>query len=132
MVLEPLIRDRVAIAYPASKAENALSDIAGVAIWASVSDEVDVKIREQITVGVFPIRLKSEDWTSGDTNWLLDVIAPDQKTTTDVVRNFKTVVKESELRLHPMVAQLLGAEAMEKLGMQRGKDDTPSAKKTDA
>jgi hemolysin-activating ACP:hemolysin acyltransferase len=27
----------------------------------------------------FPVRLKAEDWNSGKTTWLLDVIAPSQK-----------------------------------------------------
>lgn len=115
LVLEPLIRDRVAIAYPSETTEVA-SDIAGLAIWASVSDEVDAKIREQINAGVFPIRLKAEDWISGDNNWLLDVIAPDQKTTARVIANFKQVVKEGDLRLHPMIARLVDKESLEKMG----------------
>ena len=115
LVLEPLIRDRVAIAYP-SETQEVASDIAGLAIWASVSDEVDAKLREQIKAGVFPVRLKAEDWISGDNNWLLDVIAPDQATTARVIANFKQVVKDGELRLHPMVARLVDRETLEKIG----------------
>src|SRR5690349_2703203 len=44
LVLEPLIRDRIAIAYPGEKERTPLSDIAGLAIWASVSDEIDADI----------------------------------------------------------------------------------------
>ena len=80
MVLEPLIRDRIAIARPAKEEPGMLTDIAGFAIWASVSEEVDAKIREQIKAGSFPVRLKPEEWQSGSINWLLDVIAPDQAT----------------------------------------------------
>ena len=40
LLLEPLIRDRVAIAYPPDKDNGPLADLAWVAIWASVSDEV--------------------------------------------------------------------------------------------
>jgi cytolysin-activating lysine-acyltransferase len=119
LVLEPLIRDRVAIAYP-SKTENAaLADITGLAIWASVSDEVDASIREQIRSGVFPVRLKPEDWTSGSNNWLLDVIAPDQRTTTSVIANFKQVVKEGALKLHPLITKLVDAETLKKMGAER-------------
>ena len=50
--------------------------LSGIAIWASVSEEVDAKIREQIRAGTFPVRLQSGDWNSGNINWLLDVIAP--------------------------------------------------------
>lgn len=36
IVLEPLIRDRIANAYPRDEDRSALTDLAGVAIWASV------------------------------------------------------------------------------------------------
>ena len=51
MILEPLIRDRLAIAQPKAAENSDLADIAGFAIWASVSEEVDAKIREQIKAG---------------------------------------------------------------------------------
>lgn len=59
---EPLIRDRIAIAYPPKDDDKPLSDMAGMAIWASVSEGVDAKIREQIKAGVFPVRLNADDW----------------------------------------------------------------------
>jgi cytolysin-activating lysine-acyltransferase len=92
-----------------------LTGIAGFAIWASVSQEVDAKIREQIKTGTFPIRLKPEDWQSGDINWLLDVIAPDRKATGQVIANFRQVVKEGDLRIHPLVAGLVDAEMRGKM-----------------
>ncbi|MBS0572841.1 MAG: toxin-activating lysine-acyltransferase [Proteobacteria bacterium] len=115
MVLEPLIRDRIAIARPAKEEPGMLTDIAGFAIWASVSEEVDTKIREQIKSGTFPIRLKPEDWQSGTINWLLDVIAPDRKTAGRVIANFKQVVKEGELRMHPQIVGLIDQEMLEKI-----------------
>lgn len=119
LVLEPLIRDRVAIAYPPKKDQNELTDITGVAIWASVSEEVDAKLREQIKSGTFPIRLKSEDWASGEINWLLDVIAPTREATASVIANFKQVVKEGDLRLHPLVTRLVDKETLEKMGAKK-------------
>lgn len=119
LVLEPLIRDRIAIAYPGDKDKSALSDITGLAIWASVSEEVDGRIREQIRAGVFPVRLKAEDWTSGEINWLLDVIAPDQKTTTSVIANFKQVVKEGALRLHPIITRLVDEDVLKRMGAEK-------------
>lgn len=121
LVLEPLLRDRVAIAYPRESADALASDVAGLAIWASVSDEVDAKIREQIGAGVFPVRLRSEDWNSGSNNWLLDVIAPDQKTTAAVIANFRQLVKEGNLKLHPLVTRLVDAETLQKMGATRGR-----------
>lgn len=118
LVLEPLIRDRIALAHSA-QAEPEVSDIAGVAIWASVSEEVDAHIREQVRAGVFPVRLKPEDWTSGSINWLLDVIAPDSKSTARVIANFNQVVKEGSLRLHPNVTRLVDADTLKKMGAEK-------------
>jgi cytolysin-activating lysine-acyltransferase len=123
LVLEPLIRDRIAIAYPGTKEENELADLAGLAIWASVSEEVDKRIREQISTGTFPIRLKPEDWTSGEINWLLDVIAPNAKMTTSVLANFGKVVKGGNLRLHPVISKLVDEDTLKKLGAQKLQKD---------
>lgn len=62
------------------------------------------------------MRLKAEDWTSGEINWLIDVIAPDAKTTASVIGNFQQVVKEGELRLHPIIARLVDKDRLEKMG----------------
>lgn len=115
LVLEPLMRDRIAIAQPAEADRNAFMDISSFAIWASVSDEVDTNIREQIKAGAFPIRMKPEDWTSGEINWLFDVITPNRVTAARVIANFGTVVKGGDLRLHPMAANFLDEETREKL-----------------
>lgn len=136
LVLEPLIRDRVAMAYP-SDAEGMAQDMSGLAIWASVSEEVDAKIREQVRAGVFPVRLKADEWASGDINWLLDVIAPDQPTTVQVIANFKQVIKGSDLRLHPLITRLVDRETLEKMGAQQVKpegasSETPAPEKADA
>ena len=66
MVLEPLLRDRIAIAA-ARKAEGGADPIVGFAVWAKVSDEVNAKIEEQARAGTFPVRLKGGEWNSGDT-----------------------------------------------------------------
>lgn len=125
LVLEPLIRDRIAMAYASgSKAEPGKPgpDVAGMAIWASVSEEVDARIREQIKAGVFPVRLKPEDWNSGDINWLLDVLANDKKTAGNVIANFKQVVKAGELRMHPIIARLVDKEIMDRMTRVSGSD----------
>lgn len=119
LVLDPLIRDRIAIAQRAGEGLQA-QDIAGVAIWASVSEEVDAKIRDQIAAGTWPVRLKSEEWTSGNINWLLDVIASDQRSVASVIANFRQVVKQGGLKLHPLITRLVDAETLEKMGATRG------------
>ena len=131
LALEPLIRDRIAIAYPGGSQDNALADIAGMAIWASVSEDVDGRIREQIREGIFPLRLRPEDWTSGDINWLIDVIAPDAAATARVIGNFKQVVKEGSLRLHPHITRLVDAETLKKMGAEK-LSNSPAAPATTA
>ncbi|MFC5356435.1 toxin-activating lysine-acyltransferase [Azospirillum himalayense] len=44
--------------------------VAGVALWASVSDEVDARLMSSVN------RLAPLDWKSGQTLWLVDIIAP--------------------------------------------------------
>jgi hemolysin-activating ACP:hemolysin acyltransferase len=117
LVLEPLLRDRVAIAYPGK--DDPLADVAGMAIWASVSEEADARIREQIRAGTFPLRLKPEDWNSGEINWLIDVIAPDKRAVANVIANFKQVVKSGNLRLHPLISRLVDEETLKKMGAER-------------
>ena len=127
LVLEPLIRDRIAIAYPGDKERDAMSDVVGFAIWASVSEEVDAAIREQIKAGVFPIRLKPDAWNSGSINWLLDVLAPNRKVAGSVIANFKQVLKEGNLRLHPLITRLVDPETLEKMGAEKMGAPKPGA-----
>jgi cytolysin-activating lysine-acyltransferase len=63
----PCNRNRKPREGAATDQEDAQDDaLAGIAIWAKVSPEVDAKIREQIGSKVFPIRLKPADWASGE------------------------------------------------------------------
>lgn len=126
LLLEPLIRDRVAIASSKPKGGDVTDTKDGVAIWASVSEAVDAKIREQIKAGVFPVRLQADDWNSGKINWLFDVIAPNQALTTAVIANFRQVIKEGEMRIHPLVTRLIDPEALKKMGAKQiSPDGTP-------
>ena len=118
LVLEPLIRDRVAIAQKAGE-DAVASDVAGMAIWASLSDEAEGRLREQIKGGAWPVRLRADDWASGSNNWLIDVIAPDQRGVASVIANFRQVVKAGSLKLHPSITRLVDAETLKKLGAER-------------
>jgi hemolysin-activating ACP:hemolysin acyltransferase len=120
IVVDPLLRDRLAIAHNGVTAEDGTTrvdedSIAGLAIWASVSDEVDARITEQVRAGVFPVRLGSDDWVSGDNVWLLDVIAGDRQATTSVLANFRQVAGDRVIKIHPIVARLIDPAVLEKL-----------------
>jgi cytolysin-activating lysine-acyltransferase len=124
LVVEPMTRDRIAIARAGG--EGKVEETAGIAIWASVSEAVNAKIREQIQARVFPIRLKAEDWNSGETAWLLDVIAPSQKVATAVLASFKQVVKDKPIRIHPIVSQLVDPAVLEKMKVRPVGEAEPS------
>ena len=47
------------------------------------------------------------------------MIAPDAKTTGQVIANFRQVVQEGDLRLHPQIAGLIDKEMLEKMGGRR-------------
>ncbi len=134
LVVQPLMRDRIAVAVmpedgaaPGGMTGGHGGPIAGIAIWASVSESVDARIREQIAAGVFPIRLRPEDWKSGSINWLFDVIAPDPKRVASVLANFRRIAGEGTLRLHPVVARMVPAETLEQLGATRMTPDGAAA-----
>jgi hemolysin-activating ACP:hemolysin acyltransferase len=116
LVLDPMMRDRLAIAHRTLDGKPlGEDDVAGIAIWASVSEAVDAKITEQVKAGVFPVRLASEDWASGDRVWLLDVIAGDRTAATAVLANFKQLSGDREVRIHPLVGRLVDGEILKKL-----------------
>lgn len=118
LIMAPLVRDRIAIAMLKGKEEDKPGEMmAGVAIWASVSDEVDAKIREQIKAGVFPVQLQGDDWRSGDKMWLLDVIAPSQKLAAAVIANFNQVTKAGEISLHPIITKMVDKDVLDKMGI---------------
>ena len=119
LVIEPLMRDRLVTAYVGEGERPVGGEVAGIALWASVSEEVDASIRRQIREGVFPIRLKPDDWNSGPINWLLDVVAGDKAMTARVIANFRQVVKEGGLRLHPLIARLVDEETLAKMGVEK-------------
>ena len=124
VVLDPLMRDRVAIAYsqPKDGPTGSEPSVAGIAIWASVSDAVDAKITEQVKAGAFPVRLANEDWVSGDTVWLLDVIAADRKQATAVLANFKQLSGERQVKVHPIVARSVEAGILEEMRVRTAED----------
>lgn len=120
LVLEPLLRDRIAIAHARLEPDNDEPPAAvGAAIWASVDDATDSKIREQIKAGAFPVRLSREEWNSGDRLWLLDIIAGNSKSATAVLMNFRAIAGDRPVQLHPLVARSIDLELLAKLKVEK-------------
>jgi cytolysin-activating lysine-acyltransferase len=108
LVVDPLAHDCIAIVAPI---EQAVIDVPTIVIWASVSAGVEGKLQEQIEAGVFPVRLKAEEWKSGDSVWLLDVISPSRKGATLALAQFKKIANAERFKSHPIIAHLVEKEA---------------------
>jgi len=115
LVLEPLLRHRIAIAAARKGEDRGADPIVGFAVWAKVSDEVNAKIEEQVRAGTFPVRLRGADWNSGEIVWLLDVVATDRKLAGAVLMNFGQLAKGVPVRVHPMVARVVEPGVLTKL-----------------
>ena len=68
----------------------------------------------------------TKEWNSGPVNWLLHVIAQDRKSTSKVIAYFRQVVKEGDLRIHPIVAGLVDGDMRGKM-MQNVHAQKPTA-----
>jgi hemolysin-activating ACP:hemolysin acyltransferase len=112
VVLEPLLRGRIAIVSAKQGKTGQPRGVVGIAIWARTSDAVNKKIEQQIRAKAFPIRLDAAEWDSGETLWLLDVFAADKALATRVLVRFKQLVKGTPLRAHPSIAQLVDPETI--------------------
>lgn len=110
LVLDPLSADRIAIVTPN---DSKAGETVGLAVWASVSQAVDDRLREQAAAGVFPVRLAAEDWAGGDRLWLLDIIAPSRRSATAVLASFKSIAQDNHVRLHPVIAQSVDVDMLE-------------------
>jgi hemolysin-activating ACP:hemolysin acyltransferase len=118
LFFEPLQRDRVAIALSGPSEEEARNGKpSAFLIWASVSPQVDEKIREQISAGVFPLRLKPEDWTSGTNHWIIDVVAGTQAIRSAALTSFVQTRRLGEIRLHPIIHRLVDAQHLARVGI---------------
>jgi hemolysin-activating ACP:hemolysin acyltransferase len=129
LVTEPLMRNRIAIASAKPSDGLEQGQMVGLAYWAKVSEEVEAKIKEQIKNSVFPIRLKPEEWESGDRLWLLDVVAPNRQSATAVLANFRQIADKGKVALHPVVSAVVDPEVLKKLVIQ-GDDDAEKSKTT--
>jgi cytolysin-activating lysine-acyltransferase len=70
LVLPPLLAGQFSVAQ-ARAAQGAPALPAAVALWARVSPEVDKRLTASPNV---PLRLRPDEWRSGDIYWLVDVV----------------------------------------------------------
>ncbi|GAA6210907.1 hypothetical protein NBRC116602_06470 [Hyphomicrobiales bacterium 4NK60-0047b] len=74
LLLPPLMHNQFLVVEARSK-ENGASVPVGLALWASVSEEVNERLSENLDR---PIKLRPDEWQSGEINWLVDMIGDDK------------------------------------------------------
>ena len=95
LVVPPVLTQQFVLAE-ARKGEDGISAPIAVALWASVSDEVDKKLMA-MTSG--PLKLRPDEWKSGEILWLIDAIGPQQVLTGMVDNLQKNVFKGRPLKV---------------------------------
>jgi hemolysin-activating ACP:hemolysin acyltransferase len=70
LVIPPLVTGQCIVANTSLK-QNGVTVPVAVAFWASVSPDVDKKLSENLHL---PIRLRPDEWRSGDVLWLIDAV----------------------------------------------------------
>ncbi len=71
-VVPPFLTKQFSIARAKSKEGHFPIFPVGVALWATVSDEVDKRLSENLDA---PMQLKPNEWKSGDNIWVIDIVA---------------------------------------------------------
>jgi len=70
LVIPPLLTGQFSLAEARAQ-EGGPSIAVAVVLWASVSPEVDKRLSENLSA---PIRLRPDEWRSGDILWLVDAV----------------------------------------------------------
>ena len=72
LILPAVLSNQFALAGAKAKSNTAMTVPVGVALWARVSEDVDREITANLDR---PLRLRPDQWSSGDILWLIDVVA---------------------------------------------------------
>ena len=72
LILPAVLSNQFALAGAKAKTNTAMTVPVGVALWARVSEDVDKEIAANLNR---PLRLRPDQWSSGDILWLIDVVA---------------------------------------------------------
>jgi cytolysin-activating lysine-acyltransferase len=82
MIMPPLMLEQYRIfrgnPNPPKEGEDAAPGTTpmGLALWAMLSEEAEQKLNAMVMGGQGPVRLRPDEWRSGDRLWLIDLIAP--------------------------------------------------------
>jgi len=95
LVLPPLVTGQFSVAE-ASVGPNGPKVPAAIALWASVSAEVDKRLSGDLNA---PMRLRPDEWRSGDTLWLIDAVG-DPRIVPELLKRLReSVFKQKDLKV---------------------------------
>lgn len=96
LLLPPLMHNQFLVVEARSK-ENGASVPVGLALWASVSEDTNKRLSENLDQ---PIKLRPDEWKSGDNHWIIDVIGDEKiiQALHDKLKNEVFVGKTCKLR----------------------------------
>jgi hemolysin-activating ACP:hemolysin acyltransferase len=95
LVLPPLLTGQFSVAEANAKKGGPRVPVA-VALWASVSAEVDKRLSENLTS---PIRLRPDEWRSGGILWLVDAVGDGRVIASILKKLGETVWKGREVKV---------------------------------
>lgn len=87
LVVPPLLANQFTLAEARAK-EGGIPAPVGIALWARVSEEVDAKLSSGLDR---PVRLRPDEWTSGDIFWLIDAVGAPEAVKAMVARMSEAV-----------------------------------------
>ncbi len=111
LVVSPMLQNRIALARivpDGVEKGSARPILRGFAFWASLDEATEAKVKEQIGAQVFPIRLRADEWQSGDRVWLLDIVAESRDIATQLFIEFgKSPEVGGPFHSHPIISSLV-------------------------
>ena len=125
-----ILTNQFCVASNKPSEEQKIQTPLGVALWASVSDEIDERLTKDLNR---PLKLRPEEWMSGDNKWLIDLIAPqpvasslfDQlRSTVFAEQNFKMRVIDQSGK--PLVKTITPQTQEEELKAESVSENAPS------
>lgn len=97
LVIPALATNQVTTVRGKLKNQQGLTIPLGLALWAHVSEDVDIKLEAQQQANI-PFRLAPHEWKSGEIPWLLAVLAPKEVTNALVNKLEATVFKDKHYK----------------------------------
>jgi hemolysin-activating ACP:hemolysin acyltransferase len=97
-VFPPLLTGQFSIVEASAQPDGPKLPVA-VALWASVSPDVDRRLSENLTA---PVRLRPDEWQSGDILWLVDAVGDARIVPQFLKRLGDTVFKGRQIKMRTM------------------------------